>query len=314
MPGVASASLTTHTPLSGALWSEPAVPAGQPIPDRDTALFVGAGPQFLETMQIPLIAGRGFTGRTLGNRQASRCVNERYAQRHFPGRMPIGQRLDAIVRGERRELEIVGLVRNVRAANLRAEPPATVYVPYAQLTGNLPTTIAVRVDSPTARMQQAVKDAVRPHLPGMTPEIRTFSTQVEGTLVQERVMASLAAAFGVLALTLACVGLYGLLAYNVAQRTKEIGIRIALGAQAPRVVSLVLGRATRLVVVGLAAGLPAAWMASRWIESMLFGLTPNDPAALGSAIAVLLIAAQLAAYLPARRASRVDPLTALRHE
>jgi putative ABC transport system permease protein len=127
-------------------------------------------------------------------------------------------------------------------------------------------------------------------------------------------MATLAGGFGLLALTLACVGLYGLLAYSVAQRTKEIGIRMALGAHASRVVALVLKGGARLVAIGIAVGLPAAWVASRWVASMLFGVTPRDPAAIGGAIVLLTAAAQLAAYLPARRASRVDPLTALRHE
>ena len=127
-------------------------------------------------------------------------------------------------------------------------------------------------------------------------------------------MATLGAGFGLLALTLACVGLYGLLAYGVAQRTREIGIRMALGAQGARVVALVLGRGTRLVLIGIALGLPAAWAASRWVRSMLFGLTPADPATLGGAILLLVAAAQLAGYLPARRAARVDPLVALRHE
>ena len=127
-------------------------------------------------------------------------------------------------------------------------------------------------------------------------------------------MATLAGGFGLLALTLACIGLYGLLAYSIAQRTKEIGIRMALGAQGTRVVALVLKGGVRLVLIGIALGVPAAWAASRWVESLLFGLTPTDPAAIGGAIVLLTAAAQLAAYLPARRASRLDPLAALRHE
>ena len=127
-------------------------------------------------------------------------------------------------------------------------------------------------------------------------------------------MATLAGGFGLLALTLACVGLYGLLSYSVAQRGKEIGIRMALGAQRSRVVALVLEGGARLVVVGVALGLPAAWAASRWVESMLFGLTPTDPVVLGGAVVLLTAAAQLAAYLPARRASRLDPVMVLRAE
>ena len=127
-------------------------------------------------------------------------------------------------------------------------------------------------------------------------------------------MATLAGAFGVLALTLVSVGLYGLLAYTVARRTREIGIRMALGAQRRRVVMLVLKGAARLVVIGIVLGVPAAWAGSRWVQSMLFGLTPSDPIAIAGAALLLAFVAQLAAYLPAWRASRVDPLTALRHE
>ena len=127
-------------------------------------------------------------------------------------------------------------------------------------------------------------------------------------------MAGLAGAFGLLALVLACVGLYGLLAYTVARRTKEIGVRMALGARRLRVVALVLQGAVGLVAIGIVLGLPAAWAASRWVESMLFGLNATDPVALAGAAVLLVAVAQVAAYLPAWRASRVGPLTALRHE
>jgi putative ABC transport system permease protein len=241
-------------------------------------------------------------------------VNEAFAKRHFSNLNPIGQHLAANVRGQRRDLQIVGIVKNTNAAGLRAAPPPTVYVAYAQLRGDVPTTLAVRATGPLGRVASAIQHALQSKVPGAAIEVRSLSTQVQATIVQERMMATLAAAFGLLALTLACVGIYGLLAYSVAQRIKEIGIRMALGAQATRVVALVLKGGTRLVVIGIAIGLPAAWVASRWVESMLFGLTPTDPAAIGGAIVLLTIAAQLAAYLPARRASRVDPLIALRHE
>jgi ABC-type antimicrobial peptide transport system permease subunit len=142
--------------------------------------------------------------------------------------------------------------------------------------------------------------------------VRALSAQVDATIVQERMMAAPAGGFALLAL--ACIGLYGLLAYTVARRTKEIGIRIALGAQPSRVVGLVLGDAARLVVIDIGIGLPAAWAAARWVQSMLFGLTATDPATVGGAVMLMAIAAQIAAYLPAWRASRVDPLAALRHE
>jgi ABC-type antimicrobial peptide transport system permease subunit len=189
-----------------------------------------------------------------------------------------------------------------------------VYVAYAQLTGDLPTTLAVRATGPLGRVSSAIQQALQSKLAGAPIEVQPLSAQVAATIVQEQMMATLAGVFGLLALTLASVGLYGLLAYSVAQRTKEIGIRMALGAQGRRVVALVLKGGARLVVIGIALGLPAAWAASRWVESLLFGLTPTDPAAIGGAIVLLMAAAQLAAYLPARLASRLDPLAALRHE
>jgi putative ABC transport system permease protein len=312
--GVVSASVSTHTPLSGARWSEPAVPAGQTLPERDTALFVGAGPRFFETMGIALLSGREFTEHDTGGSPGVAVINERYAQRFFPRQNPIGQHLAAVVRGQKRDLEIVGIAKNTRVASLRAAPPSTVYVAYAQLTGDFPTTLEVRATGPLGPVAAAVRGALAWRLPNTPIDVRQFSTQVSATLVQERMMATLAGAFGVLALTLVSVGLYGLLAYTVARRTREIGIRMALGAQRLRVVMLVLTGAARLVVIGIVVGLPAAWAGSRWVQSMLFGLTPTDPIAIVGATLLLAFVAQLAAYLPAWRASRVDPLTALRHE
>jgi predicted permease len=315
VPGVASATLTTHTPLSGSLWSEPAVPAGQPLPERDTALFVGAGPGFLQAMQIRLLSGRDFSERDTRDAPPVAVVNQEYARRYFAKESPIGQRLSAIVRGERRELAIVGVVRNTSTTGLRQTPPATVYVSYAQLPGEVPTTtVVIRATGSLARTGAAIEQLVRARVPGAPIDVRPLSAQVQASIVQERLMATLASGFGALALILACVGLYGLLAYGVAQRTKEIGIRVALGARLTKVVAMVLKDGAVLVVVGLGLGLPAAWAASRWIDSMLFGLTATDVPTLAGAVALLLAAGQLAALLPARRAARVDPLVALRHE
>jgi putative ABC transport system permease protein len=309
-----SASLSTHTPLSGAIWSEPAVPAGQPIPERDTAYFVGAAPEFFSTIGIPLRAGRDFTERDSGRSAGVAIVNERYAERFFANQNPVGRHLAATVRSRTVDLEIVGVAGNTRIANLRANPPATVYVPYAQLTGDYPTTIEVRASNPIGPASAALRDLLQRRLPGVPIDVRQLSAQVEGTIVQERMMATLAAAFGVLALALASIGLYGLLAFTVARRTREIGIRMALGARRQTVVLLVLERAARLVSIGIVLGVPAAWAGSRWVESMLFGLKPTDPTAIAGAALLLALVAQLAAYVPAWRAASVDPLTALRHE
>lgn len=314
IPGVISASFSTHTPLNGSMWSEPAVPVGQQIPERDNAVFVGAGPHFFSTMQIQLLTGREFDDGDRPEGQAVAIVNQEYAGRHFPNSNPVGQHLAARVNGDRKDLEIVGLVRNINAAGLRRPSPAMVYVAYQQLKPGAPRTLAVRVSSSPSPVANALRQMLQAKLPGAPIDVRALSTQVSDTIVQERMLATLAGAFGGLALALACIGLYGLIAYNVARRIREIGIRMALGAQAPRVVALVIGGGARLVLIGVAVGLPIAWMASRWLKSLLFGLTPGDPWTLAGAIAALVTAALVAAYLPARRASHVDPLEALRQE
>ena len=311
--GVMSASMSTHTPLSGSVWSEPAVPATEPLPDRDTARFVGAGPDFLSTMQIPLLAGREFTDQDTAASPAVAIVNERYVQRRLAGRNPVGLHLTARVLGQRRDLEIVGLAKNTQAAGLRAAPPATVYVPYAQLSG-MPATLEIRATGQVGEVAEEIRRVLQPTLPNAPIVVRALSDQVGATIVQERMMATLASGFGALALVLACIGIYGVIGYSVTRRTKEIGIRTALGAQRTRVVAMVLGGAARLIAIGIVLGVPVAWVASRAVQSLLFGLRPADPGVMTAATLLLVAAAALAAYLPARRASRVDPLVVLRHE
>jgi len=314
LAGVTSASISTHTPLSGARWSEPALPAGQPLPERDTSLFVAVSPGFFDTLRLPILGGRAFTEADVRQSVPVAIVNEAYARRYFPNRNPIGQRLSAVVRSEKRELEIVGLAGNANTTSLRGAPPLTIYVPYAQLTGNVPTQLEIHTTGPTGDLTASLQRLFQPLLPNAPIEVDSLATQVEGSLLQERMMASLAGGFGLLALALAAVCIYGLLAYSVARRTREIGLRMALGATRRGVVGLVLAGTRLPLLIGIAAGAPAAWIASRSFESMLFGLKATNVAAIGSAALVLVAVAQLAAYLPARRAARVDPLVALRSE
>jgi len=314
VPGLVSVSVSTHTPLNGSVWSDIAVPKGRPLPERDTAYFIGAGPRYFETMQTPLVAGREFTERDAAGAPAVAIVNEAFARRYFPNQQPVGQYLTASVQGDRHDLEIVGLAKDTNAAGLRRPPPATVYVAYRQLSGPSSTTIEARAAGSLMEAAAAIRRALQPKLPDTPIDVRPLSAQIEAAMVQERMMATLATAFGALALLLACIGLYGLHAYAVARRTKEIGVRIALGAQPRRVIAMVLTGAGRLVAIGVALGLPAAWAGSLWVQSMLFGVKPADPTTIAGAIAVLMSAALAAAYLPARRAARVDPMVALRHE
>jgi len=314
VPGVISASVSTHTPLSGATWTEPAVPSGQPLPERDTAIFVGAGPLFFETMQIPVLGGRTFTTQDAAGSQAVAIIDEAYVERYFRGRIPIGEFLSARVRGKSEELEIVGIVKNTKSMALRRPPYPHVFVPYAQLTGDFPTTLEIKAAGLLGKVAAAVRSVVQAKVPGIPVQVVPLSAQVDASIVRERMMATLAAAFGLLALMLACIGLYGVLAYRVARRTKEIAICMALGAQRRQVITPVLISAGRLVAVGIAMGVPIAWAASRWIESMLFRLKPTDPMTLAAAILLLAAVALVAAFIPAWRASRIDPISALHYD
>ena len=214
------------------------------------------------------------------------------------------------------ELTIVGVVANMQLDGLaRGSRRGRSICLYAQLSGARPnsTSSCAGPAHPVfwpVRSQQALRAA----LPGTPIEIQPLSTQVGATIVQQRVLALLAGSFGAIALLLAAVGLYGLIAYGVTQRTPELGVRLALGARRRQVVGLVLADAMRLVAVGVGLGLPLAWAASRSVRTLLFGVSPADPLAAGGSIAVLMAAALAAAYLPARRAARTDPPVALRHE
>jgi ABC-type antimicrobial peptide transport system permease subunit len=176
-------------------------------------------------------------------------------------------------------------------------------------------TLLVRTAGDPAALAAALQREARvldPVMPMFQAE--TLSAQLDASLAQERLVATLSSVFGALALLLACIGLYGVMAYDVARRTHEIGVRMALGASARRVVQMMLGETLRLVGVGVVIGLGVALAATRWVKSLLFGLQPHDPLTIGLAVLGLLIVAALAGYLPARRAARVDPLVALRHD
>src|SRR5262249_46457120 len=239
--------------------------------------FVGAGPQFFVTMQTSLLAGREFTERDSAASFGVALVNEAYARRFFPGQDPIGRHLAANIKGTQRDLEIIGIARAIRSISLRRAPSPTVYVSYAQLSGEYETTMEVRVSGSLSQVAAAIQKMFQQEFPDTGARIRPFTAQVEATIVRERMLATLASCFGVLALLMSCLGIYGLLAYSVARRTKEMGIRVALGARRGQVIGMVVKSAVGLVVIGVAFGLPAAWAASRWVESMLFGLKRNDP-------------------------------------
>jgi macrolide transport system ATP-binding/permease protein len=214
-------------------------------------------------------------------------------------------------------MEIVGLARNARYDDLTGEFPAVVYLP-AEQNPSVPVdgmAFFLRTEDNPSQYAGVVRELVRQADPRMPVEgLSTQSAQIENEMVPEMIFARLSTVFAILSLTIACVGLYGTTSYSVARRTSEIGIRMAFGARREAVVRMVLRDVVMLAVVGLAFGLPAALAASRVLESQLFGIKPGDPRALASAMAILLAAAFAAGYLPARKASRTDPMSAVRHE
>ena len=268
-------------------------------------------PRYFETLSTPILLGRDFTLRDDATAPGVAIVNEAFVRHYMANGNPLEQRVSVV--GSPRELQVVGVVKDAVYEGLRQTPPPTVYGAYFQ-GGAGAVTLEIYGSGSLAAAASAIRAEVQPKLAGKLVRIQTLTSQLESSLVQERLMATLASAFGGLALMLAAVGLYGVLTYTVVQRTNEIGIRLALGAQRSQVLWLVMRDVTRMLVLGTAFGLPAAWAASRLVSSMLFGLATNDPTTIVLAIALLVLTALVAGYLPARRATKVDPLVALRHE
>jgi ABC-type lipoprotein release transport system permease subunit len=239
-------------------------------------------------------------------------VNEAMARRFFDSREVLGRRFQA--GGQDQELTVVGVVKNPRMNDLRSEPRPIIFLPLAQSPGNL-RGLQVRTDGDPATVAAQIRHIIRRVNTNLAVnQMITLHEQVERSLVRERLIATLFGVFGVLALVLVCVGLYGVLSQSVAQRTAEIGLRVALGADQPRVRWLILRESLILLVGGIAVGIPAALAVAKGMAGLLFALSPADPRTLVGATAAVVIVTLLASYIPAWRASRVDPIVALRYE
>jgi macrolide transport system ATP-binding/permease protein len=318
IPGVRDVTLS-HASLVRAGRGHPVTIDGQPT--RNTRILI-AGPRFFATMQIPMRRGREFGESDRLGTLPVVVVSDLFAKVNFGDQDPIGRHIE--IGGSMKVddapvvMEIVGVAATARYGPLKREIPPVVYVSYAQvpppqLRG---MTFAVRSEGGdplrhVATVRQIVRDADS-RVP--VTNVKTQAADIDQTINQEIVFARLCTAFAILALVIACVGLYATMAYTVARRTSEIGIRMALGARRGSVIWMVVREVCVLVVSGVAISIPIVFVTSRLIESFLFDMQPNDPRALTLAVTVLAIAALLAAYGPARRASRVDPMIALRHE
>jgi putative ABC transport system permease protein len=314
LPGVTAVSLATHTPLDGWTWTEAVVPAGQPLPERESTVAIGIGPGYFDTLGLRLLGGRAFGASDAAGGAPVAIVNEAYARRHFSRVDVVGARLASRVGGRPHELTVLGVAANTPLSGFRVDPPPTIYLPIAQLPEVIRVTVLVRGVGGPASLARTIEPTLRAAQPGVAVEIAPLASQVGASIAQERILALLGGGFGLMALLLSTMGLHALIAYGVAQRTHELGVRVALGARGPQILRLVVGEGAWLVAIGVAAGIPAAWLASRWVRTLLFGVTPADPVVAASAVAVLTTAAIVAAWVPARRAARTDPLTALRHE
>jgi predicted permease len=294
-------------------WNAIEVEGSPPSNKRMTTSINYVAPRFFETMGIPLLAGRGPQIRGTASRPKVAIINETFARKYFPDMSPVGRRFRW--KGEKDWIEVVGIVGNTKFYSIRDEPPSITYLPFLQSPWMIDMTFEVRTGASTAVVVKEIYSAVRdldPDLPVV--EMRTQEQQIDSSLNTERLFAKLAGLFGALGLTLACVGLYGIMAYNVTLRTGEIGVRMALGATRKGILWLVLKQSFSLVLVGLTAGCLLALATTRLIISALYGVAATNPVTVGASMLLLFLVATLAAWIPARRATKVDPMVALRYE
>lgn len=310
LPGVEGVSTVSISPFSGSGWNQMAITEGE---RRQLSWFNRVGPGYFRTMKTPLLAGREFSPQDRKGSPAVAIVNEEFARIFFSGANPVGRTFR--IEGKPDEVfRIVGQVRNTKYSSLREKTRSIAYLARDQET-EVPAglTFAIRATGPPGPVLNGFRQLTTAQ-PEMLVEFRILDVQVQQSVQRERMMASLTGGFGVLAALLSMLGLYGVMSYTVERRRSEISIRMAIGAAWQEVTGMVLRETARLVMIGLALGAGLSLMTTRYAGSLLFGLQPNDPAALAAACALLACTAMLAAWMPARRAARLDPATALRQE
>ena len=313
IPGVRSVSLSDSSLIEAGTGEPIGVLGAEPNPANR---ILTVGPAFFTTMQIPIQRGRDFEDRDRPGSPPVAVINELFAKANFGDNNPLGQRLVLNAGPVPREMEIVGVTKDARYGSLTRDTPPVVYIPYDQgFPQPAQMVYALRTAGDPLVLVNTVREIVH-QADTRVPvfNVRTQTAEIDRSINQAIVFARLCTAFAVLGLVIACVGLYGTMSYNVARRTNEIGIRMALGAQRGGVIWMVLRQVFVLAIAGLAIGLPVALGASKFVESFLFGMKPDDPVAITVAVTVLVAAAIVAGYAPAWRASKIDPMVALRHE
>jgi predicted permease len=312
-PGVESAGVVGSLPYGGFVMTGGVGIEGRELHNAQAAVDY-ATEDYFKSMGIPLLDGRAFTARDTAESESVAVVNQEFVSRFFPGERPVGKRIQ--VHGVTEWLRIAGVVGNVKQLGLVSEVRPEIIQPTSQSeSGSSAQTLVIRsttsekVLAPWLRAQISALDKDIP-----PPEIETMEFRMASLVASQRFVMQLLSLFAGLAIVLAAIGIYGVLVYSVEQRTKEIGIRVALGAKRGEVMALVLGRGLRLSLAGAALGVAGALLATRYLKSLLYGVTPHDPITLAAGSAVLIAVALAAAWLPARRAVAVDPMAALRNE
>ncbi len=319
LPGVVSVGRSVLTPMGNFMWNNilqvdsPDAPTGE----NAIAFFNFISPGYFQTMRTPLLAGRNFNERDTKSSPHVAIVNETLARKFFPKVDAVGKyfRVEPEPGQSAPLIQIVGITKDAKYQSLREDTSATAFFPLTQITEHTDfNSIELRTATRPSVLVPAIQEAISGLNKDIPLEFHTLAEQVDDSLVQERLLATLSIFFGGLALLLAMIGLYGALSYLVTLRRAEFGIRLALGALPGSILSLVMRDVAVVVVGGLAGGALLSFLAVRLLQKLLFGLSPHDPLTIGTAIGLLAAVALLAGYLPARRAMRVDPMVALRYE
>lgn len=320
VPGVASVAYVSITPLRGWVWDSPVGVNGSPAASSKTlSRFNDVTPGYFQTMDMRLLAGRDFDEHDSENAPKIAIVNQRFAQVFFNGANPIGKtfRRGAPAGTPEPEFQVVGLVSNSKYVHVKEDFQPIAFVPASQRGvpgAGMSFVVRTRPGTPPGSLAKSIKALVADISPQIGIEFRPLTEEIERSLQREQLVAGLSIGFGVLAILLATLGLYGVISYTVARRRGEFGIRMALGSGAAGVVRLVLGEAIALLCAGLAAGVLLTLAAGRAAQSLLYGVEPNDLSSIALSGAILAVIGLLASYLPARRAASLDPMTTLREE